>query len=97
MDNRNGRSGEDRIRRLGHMNETGIGETYRQVSVFLHEREGFLHAVVEMEGGDDCAAADERGESRGATRAEKVKGLRQSRVARLPGRREPRRLGTAQR
>ena len=52
------------------------------------------YPVAEMEDGHDCAAAEQRSETGGAMHAEQVKGLRQSRVARLPGRREAWRLGS---
>ena len=41
-------------------------------------------------------ATEQRGESWSAARAEKMKGLRQSRVARPPRRRQARRLGSGQ-
>src|SRR5712692_5751932 len=60
----------DRIgERLCHPNKAGIGETHRQVGIFLHEPQYVLHLLAQMESRHDCAAAEQRSEPVGAARA----------------------------
>jgi hypothetical protein len=74
--------------RFGHANKARISKAHRQVGIFLHEREDTFHLVAQVENGQHRAAAEQCNECWGTARTNKMKGLRQSRIAGLPWRRE---------
>jgi molybdopterin synthase sulfur carrier subunit len=76
---------DDRVsHRLAHPHEAGIGQAHRDVCVLLHQIQDAALLLGEMKGGDQSAAAQQRGQRGPAPRAEEVKGFGQSRFARLP-------------
>ena len=83
----------DRVRkRFGHAHQASIGKAHGHVRVFLQEHEHGIYVVVQVESGNQGAAAKQRAESGRPARAEKVEGLGQDRFAGAPGWRVARRL-----
>jgi len=72
-------------KRFGHSHKAGIGEAHGHVRVFLQELKHWLDVAIQVEGGNQGTAADQRRDSGHSASTEKVDRLREYSFAGAPG------------